>query len=303
MLRPEVVSPQKGLKSPPTEGTGPVRSPLILPPLPRPERPVGGRLSLFTEAWSALTADQWVTSIIDKGYFIPFSIDPPLTLSPSPERPTYCEAKRQILKQEVLDLLSKGAIEEVRTESPGFYSHLFVVTKKNGKYRPIIDLSCLNRFIALDKFKMETTRTIRESILPGEWAVSIDLRDAYLHVPIHPSSRKALRFLFEGRAYQFRVLPFGLSTAPFVFTKLMVTVAAAIRKAGSPVIQYFDDWLLHQLRRSVLMNNLTLAWEIIQNVGLIPNRDKSDLVPSQTCLLYTSPSPRDLSTSRMPSSA
>ena len=129
---------------------------------------------------------------------------------------------------------------------------------------------------------METTRPIRESILLGEWAVSIDLRDAYLHVPIHPSSRKVLRFLFEGRAYHFRVLPFGLSTAPFAFAKLMVTVAAAIRKAGSPVIQYFDDWLLHQLRRSVLMNNLTLAWEIIQNVGLIPNRDKSDLVPSQT---------------------
>ena len=165
--------------------------------------------------------------------------------------------------------MSKQAIEEAETTSPGFYSHLFVVTKKNGTYRPIIDLSCLNRFIALDRFKMETTRTIRESI---------DLKDAYLHVPIHPSSRKFLRFLFEGSAYQFRVLPFGLSTAPFVFTKLMVVIAAANRKTGSPVIQYFDGWLLHQLRRSVLLANLTNAWDAIQNVGLIPDREKSDLI-------------------------
>ena len=31
--------------------------------------------------------------------------------------------------------------------------------------------------------------------------------------------------------------------------------------------------------------------------------DPNQVLPSNTCLLYTSPSPRDLSTSRMPSSA
>ena len=221
-------------------------------------------------------------SILDKGYHIPFYFDPPTTLRPPAERLPSDLSRRQVLEQEVTNLLSKRAIEKVTDNSPGFYSHLFLVKKKNGKYRPIIDLSCLNRFIALEKFKMETTRSIRESILPGEWAVSIDLTDAYLHVPIHHSSRKYLRFLFDGVVYQFRVLPFGLSTAPFVFTKLMVVVAAAVRRTGSPVIQYFDDWLLHQAQRSTLLTNLTSAWDVIQSVGLIPNREKSDLVPSQT---------------------
>ena len=92
---------------------------------------------------------------------------------------------------------------------------------------------------------METTRSIRESILPGDWAVSINIKDAYLHIKIHPRYRKYLRFRFQGRTLQFRVLPFGLTTAPFVFTEMMVAVAAHIRKSGSPVIQYFDDWLLH----------------------------------------------------------
>ena len=44
-------------------------------------------------------------------------------------------------------------MEEVTDPDPGFYSHLFLVKKKNGKYRSIIDLSRLNRFIKLEKFK------------------------------------------------------------------------------------------------------------------------------------------------------
>jgi len=220
--------------------------------------------------------------ILRKGYRIPFSTLPPLTRSPLPPRAMTNESKRKVLQQEISDLLLKDAIEEVRDGSPGFYSHLFVVPKKNGKLRPVIDLSALNRHITLERFKMETTRSIREAILPGEWAVSIDLKDAYLHIPMHPSSRKYLRFQFEGKAYQFRVLPFGISTAPFLFSKLMVVVAAAVRKLGSPVIQYFDDWLLHQLCRNALLSNLRASWRTIQELGLIPNKDKSDLVPSQT---------------------
>ncbi len=131
-------------------------------------------------------------------------------------------AKREALASEVSSLLAKDAIEEVRDiGSPGFYSHLFIVPKKNGKLRPVLDLSALNRSVLIERFKMETASTIRSAIRPGDWAVSIDLQDAYLHVPIRRSSRKYLRFVSEGRCYQFTVLPFGLSTAPRVFTILM----------------------------------------------------------------------------------
>ena len=45
----------------------------------------------------------------------------------------------------------------------------------------------------------------------NDWAVSIDLTDAYLHVPIHHQSRKYLRFVHEGQVYHFSALPFGMS--------------------------------------------------------------------------------------------
>ena len=80
----------------------------------------------------------------------------------------------------------------------------------------------------VDHFQLETAASIRRAIPPGAWAVSIVFMDAYLHIPIHPASRKYLRFSLEGTIYQFRALPFGISTALFVFTNLMEIVAGHI---------------------------------------------------------------------------
>ena len=93
----------------------------------------------------------------------------------------------------IQSLLSKNAIERVENvKSLGFYSRLFLVPSQ--RWRPVIDLSRLNTFLHVEKFKMETPESIRTSLVPGEWVSSIDLSDAYLHIPIHPNSRKYLRF-------------------------------------------------------------------------------------------------------------
>ena len=105
--------------------------------------------------------------------------------------------------------------------------------------------------------------------------------DAYFHIPIHPASRKYLRFSLEGTVYQFQALPFGISTAPIVFTNRMEIVARHIRSLGPNILQYFDDWLIQRLSRESLLADLSLSWDIITNLGLIPNPLKSDPVPSQ----------------------
>jgi hypothetical protein len=105
--------------------------------------------------------------------------------------------KATALRQEVQALLGKQATELVEDNTPGFYSHLFVVPKPDGRWRPVIDLSSLNKFLVIPRFKMETARSLRASIDPGDFAVSLDLSDAYLHVPMHHSTRKYLRFAID----------------------------------------------------------------------------------------------------------
>ena len=58
---------------------------------------------------------------------------------------------------------------------------------------------------------METVKSVRQSIMVNDWSVSIDLTDAYLHVPIHPISRKYLWFVYEHQVFQFTALPFRMS--------------------------------------------------------------------------------------------
>lgn len=60
----------------------------------------------------------------------------------------------------------------------------------------------------------------------------MDLEDAYFHVTITPSYRKFLRFTVGDDHYQFKDLPFGISSAPRVFTKTMVVVVAFLNAGG-----------------------------------------------------------------------
>ena len=91
---------------------------------------------------------------------------------------------------------------------------------------------------------METPESIRTSLIPGEWVLSIDLSDAYLHTPTHPNSRKYLRFCYKSQVFQSTSLPFGLATAPQVFTMIVKEVKLMALSRGLRIHQYLDDWLI-----------------------------------------------------------
>ena len=148
------------------------------------------------------------------------------------------------LAQEVEAMLAKGALEIARDLGPGFYSRLFLVEKASGSWRPVIDLSHLNEFVQLTPFKMETVTSILLSVREGDFLVSLDLKDAYFQITIHPSSRKLLRFTSEGTVYQFRALCFRLSTAPQVFTRVFAAVSAWTHSHGIRLLRYLDNWLV-----------------------------------------------------------
>ena len=109
-----------------------------------------------------------------------------------------------------------------------FYSHLFLVPKPHQRWRPVIDLSRLNTFVLVEKFKMETH--ITAGLILGEWVSSID---AYIHILIHPNSRKYLRFCHNSQVFPFTSLPFGLAIAPQVFTVIVKEVKLMALNKGS----------------------------------------------------------------------
>ena len=131
----------------------------------------------------------------------------------------------QELTSQVQAPLAKGAIEQMDF-SPGLYSHLFLSPRKDGKWRSVIDLSALNRFPSSPHFRMETARSVMQPLSLGAWCTFIDLKDAFLHGAIAHKHRKYLCFGIGNASFQFRALPFGLTSSPLVFTGIIETVGA-----------------------------------------------------------------------------
>ncbi|KAL0165753.1 hypothetical protein M9458_037597, partial [Cirrhinus mrigala] len=177
-------------------------------------------LATRAEAWQAIPGvSDWVLGIVKRGYSLQFARRPPRFSGVVPT--VVMSRDAHVLRSEVMILLEKGAIEVVHPaqSDSGFYSRYFLVPKKDGTLRPILDLRRLNQALMRQPFKMLTLKQILSHVRSGDWFLSLDLKDAYFHIQIAPHHRRFLRFAFEGVAYQYTVLPFGLSLAPRTFTK------------------------------------------------------------------------------------
>ncbi|KAI2661975.1 hypothetical protein H4Q32_007693 [Labeo rohita] len=224
---------------------------------------------------------RWLLRTIRLGYAIQFARRPPKfrgVLATSVRG-----SSATVLRAEIAVLLAKGVIETVPSAEmrKGFYSPYFIVPKKGDGLRPILDLRILNRTLHKRPFKMLTLKHLFTCVRAQDWFVAIDLKDAYFHVSILPRHRPFLRFAFEGRAYQYRVLPFCLSLSPLIFTKIAEAALTPLREMGIHVCNYLDDWLIlaHSLElvcthREVVLNHLA-------QLGLRVNWEKSKLSPVQ----------------------
>lgn len=163
------------------------------------------------EAWEKITSNQWILQVVS-GYKLEFIAQPHQS-----HRPVSVETGRQaqLVSGEIGKLLEKGAIQEVRGDTQeGFFSRVFLVPKKDGQVRPVLNLRPLNQFLSHSHFKMEGMHVVRDLLQKNDWMTRIDLKDAYFSVPIHPQHRKFLRFRWQEKCFQFTCLPFGLASAP-----------------------------------------------------------------------------------------
>ena len=188
--------------------------------------PVGGRLLRFVSAWRSVSHDPFILEAVSYGMTIDF-VDTPYQQN-IPPNCAMSKEMEQACDLEISELLTKHAIVPVLDSSAGFYSSIFLVPKKKGGFRPIINLKRLNSFVRCEHFKLESIESVRHLIRQGDWMVKLDLKDAYLSVPIHVDHQHYLRFSWRGFRYQFTCLPFGLSPAPRLFTKLLKSVVAAL---------------------------------------------------------------------------
>src|SRR4029434_5899993 len=152
------------------------------------------------------------------------------------------------LREEIISLLRKKAISRVPPGevASGFYSRYFLVPKKDGNYRPILDLRVLNKTLMLLRFRMLTPRRLVQFIRPNDWFITIDRSPAgdVAHaafpnvVPVSETQRSQKQILQNNGVLQMQESPGNLENplvprGVIVTRRVVVTTDASTRGWGA----------------------------------------------------------------------
>lgn len=213
-----------------------------------PETPVG-RLRAHRRYWLATMHQIRNTcaltlSVIDKGYRLKW--DPQLGTPPDCQLRNHPSAlaSPSFVSEKVMEGVRLGTMLPSDRTSLRCILPLGVATNSAGKQRLIWDGRYVNQYLPKQPFRMETLQREGRALFErSAWGGTCDLSSAYHHVEMHPDSTPFLGFEWGGKFYRFTVLPFGLATAPWLFTKVIGHCARFLRSPGLSlgILNYLDD--------------------------------------------------------------
>jgi len=237
-----------------------------------------GRLKNYLNEWKKITSDKVVLSAIE-GYKIPFLCNP--MQCHASLQPLFSEQDNSIIDSLIAELNEKGAIVATEFAEVKFVSKIFIVTKASGGHRLILNLKDLNEFIVKEHFKMEDYRSVCNIISNNCFMGVLDLKDAYHLIPVYDRHQYYLCFRWRDKYYRYTCVPFGLSCAPRLFTKIMKPVLGYLRAQNLESVGFLDDFLLKANDSNSCNNNIKITMNFLESLGWIINFKKSVLVPTQ----------------------
>lgn len=195
-------------------------------------------------------------------------------------RPFNLDEDSKLFVQETLnDLAARNMIEPAGRAT--WVSQPFVVTQPSGKQRLCFDMSALGRALPKIHFKMEGLADARALTTPRSWFAKLDLKDAYHSLSIAPESRSLLSFPFRGTLWRWKRLPFGLSLAPVLFTRVVKKALSPLRAAGMSFVQYLDDILIVEESPAAVQKTVQAIVSTLVTLGFQINTTKSETTPSR----------------------
>ena len=198
----------------------------------------------------------------------------------------------EVAKGRMLGPLPTGTIPEIQI------SRIGVIPKKStpGKWRLIMDLSfpptcSVNdgidpktsslTYIRVDDIANKVARSGK-----GTYLAKMDVSEAYRIVPVHPDDKHLLGINWQGQVYIDATLPFGLRSAPLIFTALADGLQWVLEQRGvSYIAHYLDDFItIGPPNSNQCFRNLHIITETCRELGipLAPHK----LVGPTTCIVF-----------------
>ena len=238
---------------------------------------VKGRLAENISFWKEIGANSEILNVLKEGYKIPFLESPSESFSKN-----NASALKNI--EFVVEAVSKLVQNKCVVETdfkPFVVSPLSVSVNKLGKKRLILDLRNLNKLLWKQKNWFEDWKVAIDYFEKDSFCFKYDLSKGYHHINIFPGHQTFLGFSVKEKYYSFTVLPFGLSTAPFIFTKVLREMVKYWRNHSIKIVMFLDDGWGTNKNQFLCSVDAEFVRNSLEKAGFVINYEKSVWPPIQ----------------------
>ena len=186
--------------------------------------------------------------------------------------------ERLFLRSHIKRLINEGAVKQLDFV-PNHVSSIKAVSKKPGSqesHRMITDLHFLNEFVSTPKFQYDSFQHVSEIVEPGDQFTSFDLKDGFFHLPLSAEASRYMNFRFENKYYRWLVCPFGWSSSPYYFHKLLRPVKRFLCLHNIKVSIFVDD-ILNVAKPNFITDHTDFSLATFEDLNLRINYPKSKL--------------------------
>ena len=143
-----------------------------------------------------------------------------------------------VVKKELDEMLKMDVIE---SSNSAYASPIVLVKKKEGTFRFCIDYRKLNRVVVFDAEPIPNIEEMFTKLSNAVFFSKLDLTKGYWQIPVKENERDITAFVTPHGLFRWKVMPFGIVSAPAVFTRMMRKLLNGLNQ----VVNYIDDILIY----------------------------------------------------------
>lgn len=203
----------------------------------------------------------------------------------------YTPVQKNEIESQVQEMLSKWIIQPC---SSPFSSPVLLVKKKDGSWRFCVDYRHLNAITVKNKYPLPVIDELLDELAGAQWFSKLDLRSEYHQIRMHPDDEHKTAFQTHHGHFEFRVLPFGLTSAPATFQGVMNSVLATLLRRC--VLVFVDDILIYSKSLEEHVQHLKTVFQILLKHQLKVKRTKCSFAQQELAYLEHIIQPNGVST-------
>ena len=189
-------------------------------------------------------------------------------------------AKRYLVEEQIKEMLEAGVIQP--SSSP-WASPITLQPKKNGKMRFCIDYRKVNKVSIKDSYPLPLIQDIFDQLEGAKIFSTIDLKAGYWQIPMAEEDIEKTAFVCEQGLFEFTRMPFGLTSAPSQFQRIMNKILSGF--IGKFVFVYLDDIVIYSQTPEEHAHHLRLVLNRLAEYHLKVNREKCTFCSTEVELL------------------